>query len=93
SSEMRNIIPYSNTADFIISSAMSYEICFYSHKLGKDFIQWEKKYKNDPLKTDAFERASRLADLLQHITPVSDDSPVPHDSVLREFIGGSSIVH
>jgi uridine kinase len=93
SSEMRNIIPYSNTADFIISSAMSYELCFYSHKLGKDFIEWEKKYKDDPLKTDAYERAARLAELLKHITPVKDDSPVPHDSVLREFIGGSSIVH
>ncbi|MEJ2113906.1 MAG: ATP cone domain-containing protein [Flavobacteriaceae bacterium] len=93
SSEMRNIIPYSNTADFIISSAMPYELCFYSHKLGKDFIEWEKKYKDDPLKTDAYERASRLAELLSQITPVEDDSPVPHDSVLREFIGGSSIVH
>jgi uridine kinase len=93
SSEMRNIIPYSNTADFIISSAMPYELCIYAHKLAKDFIEWEKKYKGDPLKTDAFERASRLANLLQYITPVEDDSPVPHDSVLREFIGGSSIVH
>ena len=93
SSGMRNIIPYSNTANFIISSAMSYELCFYAHKLGKDFIEWEKKYKGDPLKTDAYERASRLAELLKHITPVEDHSPVPHDSVLREFIGGSSIVH
>jgi len=93
SSEMRNIIPYSNTADFIISSAMPYELCFYSNKLAKDFVDWEKKYKGDPLKTDSYERASRLAELLKHITPVADDSPVPHDSVLREFIGGSSIVH
>ncbi len=93
SSEMRNIIPYSNTADFIISSAMPYELCFYSHKLAKDFVEWEKKYRENPLKTDAYERASRLADLLKHITPVEDDSPVPQDSVLREFIGGSSIVH
>jgi len=93
SSEMRNIIPYSNTANFIISSAMSYELCFYAHKLAKDFGEWEKKYKNDHIKTDAYERASRLAELLKLITPVEDDSPVPHDSVLREFIGGSSIVH
>jgi uridine kinase len=72
---------------------MPYELCFYSNKLGKNFIEWEKKYRDDPLKTDAYERASRLANLLKHITPVEDDSPVPHDSVLREFIGGSSIVH
>jgi uridine kinase len=93
SSEMRNIIPYSNTADYIISSAMSYELSLYAHKLTNKFAEWEKKYKDNPLKMDAYERASRLAYLLKYITPVEDDSPVPHDSVLREFIGGSSIVH
>jgi uridine kinase len=93
SSEMRNIIPYSNTANFIISSAMPYELSLYAPKLTKNFAEWEKKYKGDPLKADAYERASRLYDLLKHLTPVLDDSPVPHGSVLREFIGGSSIVH
>jgi len=93
SSEMRNIIPYSNTANFIISSAMPFELCLYAAKLTKNFEEWEKKYKDDPLKADAYERASRLSFLLKQITPVSDDSPVPKDSVLREFIGGSSIVH
>lgn len=92
-SEMRNIIPYSNTADFIISSAMPYELNLYAHLLAGKFSQWEKKYENNPLKTDAFERASRLNNLMKHVTPVADNSPVPHDSVLREFIGGSSIVH
>ncbi|MCW9098381.1 MAG: ATP cone domain-containing protein [Ignavibacteriaceae bacterium] len=93
SSEMRNIIPYSNTADYIISSAMPYELSLYAQKLTNSFAEWEKKYMDDPLKTDAYERASRLYNLLKCLTPVADDSPVPHDSVLREFIGGSSIVH
>ena len=93
SGEMRNIIPYSNTANFIISSAMPYELSLYTFRLAKNFAEWEMKYKGDPLKSDAFERASRLANLLKYITPVSDESPIPHDSVLREFIGGSSIVH
>jgi len=93
SGEMRNIIPYSNTANFIISSAMPYELSLYAHLLADKFAEWERKYENDPLKTDAFERASRLKKLLKNITPIADDSPVPHDSVLREFIGGSSIVH
>ena len=93
SSEMRNIIPYSNTANFIISSAMSYELSLYAFKLAKNFEEWEKKYKGDPLKSDAYERASRLSSLLKLVTPVADESPVPHDSVLREFIGSSSIVH
>jgi len=93
SSEMRNIIPYSNTADYIISSAMPYELSLYANKLTDRFAEWEKKYRNNPLKTDAYERASRLYNLLKCVIPVSDDSPVPHDSVLREFIGESSIVH
>lgn len=93
SSELRNIIPYSNTADFIISSAMPYELPLYAYLLADNFAEWETNYENDPLKTDAYERASRLNNLLKHITPVADNTPVPHDSVLREFIGGSSIVH
>jgi uridine kinase len=89
SSELRNIIPYSNTANFIISSGMAYEVPLYAHKMLDKFAEWDKKYKDDPLKIDAYERASRLHKVLKSVTPVADDSPVPKDSVLREFIGGS----
>ncbi len=89
SSELRNIIPYSNTANFIISSGMAYEVPLYAHKMLDRFAEWDKKYKVDPLKIDAYERASRLHKVLSSVTPVADDSPVPKDSVLREFIGGS----
>lgn len=91
SSELRNIIPYSNTADFIISSAMPYELPLYAHRLLDKFSEWNKEFKNNPLKTDAYERASRLYQVLKSITPVADDSPVPGDSVMREFIGGSTL--
>jgi len=91
SSEMRNIIPYSNSADFIISSGMPYELPLYAHRLLKSFAEWDKKYKDDPLKTDAYERAARLHNVLKSVTPVADDSPVPGNSVMREFIGGSTL--
>ena len=91
SSELRNIIPYSNTADFIISSAMPYEVPLYAHRLLDKFGEWEQKYKNDPLRIDAYERAARVYRVLKAVTPVADDSPVPGDSVLREFIGGSKL--
>ncbi|GBD87752.1 uridine kinase [bacterium BMS3Abin03] len=91
SSELRNIIPYSNTADFIISSAMPYEIPLYAHRLLDKFSEWEQKYKGDPLRIDAYERAARVYRVLKSVTPVADDSPVPEDSVLREFIGGSKL--
>jgi len=88
-SELRNIIPYINTTDYVINSAMPYEIALYAHKLGKYFNEWVEKYKNDPLKLDAYMRALRVNEILQQVEPLTDDSIVPGDSVLREFIGGS----
>jgi uridine kinase len=91
SSEMRNIIPYCGSADFIISSGMPYELPFYSHRLLSNFAKWDEKYKGDPLKSDAYERSARLHRVLKSVTPVADDSSVPLSSVLREFIGGSNL--
>lgn len=91
SSEMRNIIPFLNTTDYVISSAMPYELALYSARLLKDFEQWTIDYENDPLREDAFARASRMYQVLKQVAPVADDSPVPGDSVLREFIGGSTL--
>jgi len=89
--EMRGIIPYIGTADFIINSGMPYELSIYKPKLFSHFTEWVKKYKDDQLHQDAFERASRLYKLLGIITPVDDDSIVPKDSVIREFIGGLAL--
>ncbi len=89
SSEIRHIIPFINTTDFIINSAMPYEIALYKAKLFTEFKAWTKRYKDDPLKEDAYERASRVYNVLKTVEPVDDDSPVPADSVLREFVGGS----
>ena len=91
SSELRNIIPYCNTADFIISSGMPYEVPLYAHRLLDKFSEWDKMFKDNPLKLDAYERASRVYKVLKQVTPVADDSPVPGDSVMREFIGGSTL--
>ncbi|MFN3693630.1 MAG: ATP cone domain-containing protein [Ignavibacterium sp.] len=91
SSELRNIIPYSNTADFVISSAMPYELPIYTKRMLKLFEQWSIKYKDDVLKQDAYERATRVYNLLKTVTPVADESPIPGDSVIREFIGGSTL--
>ncbi|PID61988.1 MAG: response regulator SirA [Ignavibacteriae bacterium] len=88
-SELRNIIPYANKAEFIINSAMPYELSLYKPRLFEQFIEWEKTFKDDPLKTDAYERAARISNFLDKIEPIEDDSPVPNNSVLREFIGGS----
>lgn len=88
SSEMRNIIPYSDTVDFIINTSMPYELPIYQPKLINDFAGWVERYKNDPLRQDAFIRAERIHAMLQTVTPWKDDSLIPKDSVIREFIGG-----
>jgi uridine kinase len=90
-SELRNIIPYQGTADFIINSAMPYELCLYRARLLEEFTRWEDEYRDDPLREDAYARASRVERVLGAVEPVEDDSPIPGDSVLREFIGGSSL--
>ena len=93
SSELHNIIPYIGTADYIINSSMPYEIPLYRSRLLDLFQKWETLYKNNPLRKDAYIRASRVVKFLKSVEPVQDDSPVPSDSVLREFIGGSSIMY
>jgi len=91
SSELRHIIPYINTTDYIINSAMPYEVALYAGRVLSLFREWTEKFKDDPLKEDAYTRSRRILDSLEEVFPVTDDSSVPAHSVLREFIGGSSL--
>jgi len=88
SGEMRNIIPYVETADFIVNSGMPYELPIYKPKLMSHFAGWVEQYRDDPLREDAYTRAARIHNLLETIMPFADESVVPRDSVIREFIGG-----
>jgi uridine kinase len=90
-SEMRHIIPHIGSTDIIINSAMPYEIAIYRPKLLESFKQWEEVYQDDPLREDAFLRATRVRQMLEAVEPVEDDSAIPEDSVLREFIGDSTL--
>jgi uridine kinase len=89
SSEMRNIIPYANTADVVVNSGLPYELPIMCARLAEHFARWVQEYDGDPLRQDAYRRAERVHRLLSAVTPVEDDSPIPPDSLLREFIGGS----
>ena len=90
-SEMRHIIPNAVNADLIINSGMPYEISIYKSRLFNHFLTWEEKFKGDALREDAYERAKRIYTMLDEFEPLADDSFVPGDSVIREFIGGSSL--
>ncbi|HUX77772.1 MAG TPA: ATP cone domain-containing protein [Anaerolineae bacterium] len=89
SSELRNIIPYVNTTDYIVNSALPYELPIMRARLFDHFEQWMEQYQDDPLRQDARRRAERVYHLLKAVTPVEDESAIPPDSLLREFIGGS----
>lgn len=93
SSEKRNILPYNNTADYIVNTSMAYEVSLYRPRLLAEFAEWEKKYAGDPLREDAYLRSVRMREVLEAIEGIEDDSPVPVESVLREFIGGSAFDH
>jgi len=88
-SEMRHIIPYVNTTDYVVNSGLPYELPIMRARLFAHFEQWVEQYQGDPLREDALVRAERVYHLLRAITPVEDDSAIPPDSLLREFIGGS----
>ncbi len=87
--ELRNILPYINTADYIINGAVPYELPVMRNRLYDHFKEWEQDYKDDPRRVDAYLRAKRVREMLESVTPVTDESPIPETSHLREFIGGS----
>ncbi|NLT74090.1 MAG: response regulator SirA [Chloroflexi bacterium] len=88
-SEMRHIIPYVNTTDCIVNSGLPYELPVMRARLHAAFAAWAERYRDDPLRVDAYERSARIRDLLSAVHSVEDESPIPGDSLLREFIGGS----
>lgn len=90
-SEMRHIVPNLINSDLVINSSMPYELSIYKSRLFEQFKKWEMKYKDDALRDDSYTRAHRIRAMLAEFDSLADDSFVPGDSVIREFIGGSSL--
>lgn len=88
-SELRNIIPFIGTTDCVINSALPYEIPILKHRLFRYVSTAVRRYKDDAGRLDAQIRARRVYELLKPLKPVRDDSCVPGNSLIREFIGGS----
>lgn len=89
-SELTHIIPFINTADAVINSAMPYELPLLRARLLDYFPKAMREFGHDPKKRDAYVRARRVYNFLKPLTPVSDMSCMPKRSLLREFMGGSS---
>ena len=83
--EEKNIYPYQEEADEMFNSALMYEPAV----LKRFFMPIIKAVKK---KDPEYEEAKRFIDLLNLFYELNEHD-VPSNSILREFIGGSSFVY
>lgn len=92
-SELRYIVPRLREADATVNSFLPYELPIMKQRLGKFFPDFISEFAGDGERADAYERACRVQAIFEEIPSWKDDSLVPADSLLREFIGGSSYTY
>lgn len=80
--EEENIFPYQEEADYMINTALYYEICVLKRYAEPLLLRVSNT-------TSVYSEACRLLKILDHFQPI-DDTNIPQTSILREFIGGSS---
>lgn len=82
SGEFKWIYPWQEGVDFVFNSALAYELCV----LKKLALPALKEIKDtDP----QFLVANRLIKYLKYFKTIEDETLIPCNSLLREFIGGS----
>ena len=89
-SELRYIVPRLRESDVIVNSFLPFELPIMKHRLGRFFPEFLAEFRDDPDRADAFERALRVQAIFEELPAWQDEETVPGDSLLREFIGGSS---
>ncbi len=89
-SELKHIIPFIGQADFVLNTALPFELPILKARVWSYFPAAMERFRSDPHRQDAYVRAKRIHDLLQPVAPLADDACVPPTSLLREFIGGST---
>lgn len=82
--EEKYIFPYQEEADIMFNSSLPYELSII------------KKYAEPLLKgincnSDAFAIAHELLEFLSYFVPLEDESAIPPNSLIKEFIGGSCL--
>ncbi|MDD2215222.1 MAG: nucleoside kinase [Eubacteriales bacterium] len=83
--EDKNIFPYNSEADVFFNSALTYELSVlkkYAQPLLEAISSDEKAYSE----------AVRLLKFLRFFKTIEDESAIPNNSIIREFIGGSILV-
>ena len=80
----KNIFPYTDTADIIFNSSSLYELAVYRNYLDNVIPQ------NPDKNHEYYEILQSLSDLVNSFLPINGEL-VPKTSIVREFIGGSSL--
>ena len=80
--EFRWIYPNQENADYVFNSSLGYELCVLKKQAMEALSQITS---SDP----QFIVANRLMKTLKYFRLIDDDSIIPCNSLLREFIGGS----
>lgn len=83
--EQKYIFPFESEADEVFNSSLVYELAV----LKKPALSLLEGIGKD---SEHYSRAQRLIKLLSYFEEF-DPAPVPPTSIIREFIGGSTIVH
>lgn len=77
-----HIFPYQENADVMFNSALLYELGILKRYA-------EPLLKQVPENCEQFAMAKQLLEFSELITPI-DDKFIPHNSIMREFLGGSA---
>jgi len=88
-SELKHIIPFIHSVDFILNGSLPYELPYMKKHLFHYLPAIIESWEHDPARRDAYIRAERIYKLLSKIDQYDDESILPPDCLLREFIGGS----
>jgi uridine kinase len=84
--EEKYIFPYQEEADIMFNSTLIYELSVLK-KYAKPLLENVKKDEEEYIESN------RLLKFLQYFVPLEDEADIPPTSILKEFIGGSRIVH
>ena len=90
--EMRHIVPRLHTATAIVNSWLPYELPVLKRRLSEQVtaLAAELAAQSDPDNDDARARILRVRALLDAVPAAATEDGIPSDSLMREFIGGSS---
>jgi uridine kinase len=92
-SELRYIVPELRRAHAVVNSFLPYELPFMKSRVEKHLPSLLAGLGQGPDREDARDRTVRVAELFSQIPAAEDERIVPSRSLLREFIGGSSLAY